>query len=215
MLLLACAAPPDSAPVVDEDVVLHLGFEGGSLVDDSPNALVAVPWPEDDVVDRIVAGPEGDALSFDGVQQFLYLEDTDSLDLGAAFTLTAWFQATPRETGARAWPIVDKYAYEDGAWTGYAAYLDGAQPYAGVYSGVESATECGGPALGVFDDGEWRAYEAVFDGESLTVSVDGEVAATCPWTLPAAANADYLEIGTRGGEYLFQGALDEITVSSG
>lgn len=77
---------------------------------------------------------------------------------------------------------------------------------------MDLATECGGPALGVFDDGAWHLFAATYDGDAVTVTVDAEVAASCPWTLPATPNADVLEVGTRGGEYFFTGALDDVTV---
>lgn len=208
-------APDPWAPLVSE-AVLHYGFEAlagpDGVVDDSPSRLDGIAYAEDDLAARIVPGPRGDALTFDGVRDFVYTPDADPLDLGGPLTLLAWIQATPRVEGAHAWPILDKYAYVAGAWTGYAAYLDGGQPYAGVYAGVETATECGGPSLGVFDDGAWHLYAAMFDGASLVVTVDASVAATCAWSLPPAANADFLEVGTRGGEYFFQGALDEVTL---
>lgn len=225
LLLLACAAPepaagaaPDTAPAdpwsaLAARAVLHLGFEelaADRAFDDSPSGLEALAWHEDDLPARAIPGPRGQALTFDGVEQFLYVEDTDALDLGATFTLMAWIRADPRDDDPE-WPILDKYAFA-GAWTGYGAWLDGGQPYAGVYAGVATATECGGARRGVFDDGAWHLYAARFDGVTVTVSVDAEVAARCDWTLAPSRNRDPLEIGTRGGSFFFKGALDELTV---
>ncbi len=230
LLLLACVSPdPAGPPAVDTadplpgdpwpalvaEAVLHLGFDAlvapDGVLDDSPSGLAGIAHDEADVARRTVPGPRGDALTFDGLADFVYVADADALDLAGPFTLLAWMRADPRD-GVRAWPLVDKYAYVDGAWTGYGAWLDGAQPYAGIYAGVETATECGGPGLGVFDDGRWHLYAAVFDGAALTVTVDADVAATCAWTLPATPNTDWLEVGTRGGSFFFAGALDEVTV---
>jgi hypothetical protein len=52
----------------------------------------------------------------------------------------------------------------------------------------------------------------VFDGTDVTVSVDAARVASCAWTAPALPNGDRLEIGTRGGQYLLRGALDEVLV---
>jgi hypothetical protein len=234
LLVAACADPrksgdtgcptcnPDRVPPADAweslvaEAVLHLGFDaegdGDALVDDSPSGLHAIAHDEDHLAARLVPGPRGNALTFDGVAEFVYLPDADVLDVPGPLTLLAWMRAVPRTDAPRAYPILDKYAYVDGAWTGYAAYLDGAQPYAGVYAGVDTATECGGPALGTFDDGAWHLFAATWDGAAVEVTVDAEVAATCTWTLPAAANTDFLEVGTRGGEFFFAGALDDVTV---
>ncbi|MFZ5478007.1 MAG: LamG domain-containing protein [Myxococcota bacterium] len=210
------AGAPDPWDALVAEAALHFGFEafvgGDEVVDDSPSGLAGVAWGEDDVAARVVAGPRGQALTFDGEREFVYVADADVLDLAGEGTLLAWMRADPRDGGPRAYPILDKYAFVDGAWTGYAAYLDGAQPYAGVYAGVETGEECGGPAIGVFDDGEWHLYAATFDGEALAVTVDGVEAARCAWSRPAWANGDFLEVGTRGGEYFFRGALDDVTV---
>jgi hypothetical protein len=220
--LLGCAAPElppslDSAEdpwaSVAASARLHLGFDSlteDAALDDSPSGFTATRWGSGDLRERVVDGPRGPALSFDGVDQFLYVEDDDRLDL-ESFTVVAWIRADSRED-APEWPILDKYALAAGAWTGYGAWLDGGQPFAGVYAGVTTGTECGGARRGVFDDGSWHLFAARFDGATVDVLVDGERAARCDWTLPPTANTDLLEVGTRGGSYFFRGALDEVTL---
>lgn len=225
MLLLAGCAEPEPAPVPGDTAaddpwttlaataVLHLGFETlteETAADDSPSGFSALRWGEGDLRDRVVDGPHGAALAFDGVDQFLYLDDAAALD-PEQFSVVAWIRADPRDDDPE-WPILDKYAFVAGAWTGYGAWLDGGQPYAGVYAGTSTATECGGARRGVFDDGEWHLYVARFDGVEVEVLVDGARVARCDWTLPPTANADFLEVGTRGGSYFFKGALDEVTL---
>jgi hypothetical protein len=153
-----------------------------------------------------VPGRFGGGLQFDGLDDWVTVADSDSLDLSHAMTLEAWVK--PTATGS-AWRTV--VLKEQNAQLTYALYAN---------------TDQGRPAGHVFTDGdtgltgpnalplnEWTHLATTWDGSTLRLFVDAAEVASMPLAAPAVTSAGVLRIGGNGvwAEW-FQGIIDEVRV---
>jgi hypothetical protein len=152
------------------------------------------------------AQPEsaGFALTFDGVDDYVTVTDTSTLDITASITLEAWVKFN---SIGHHW-IVGKDPYN----TAYQLFAD-------TYSGNEfifqinsDAQAKGGiPAVGV-----WTHVAGTYDGANLKLYVNGELVATTPYTGAITATSGPLKIGAfdylGNPWYPMDGSIEEVRV---
>jgi len=146
----------------------------------------------------------GNALNFDGVNDYVSIPDANSLDLTSSYTIEAWIKPTSFSASAG---IVSKYHSDNS--NGYLLRLAGTAPYTGInFDGLETAT-------GILEAGKWYHIAAVKSGSTRTLYING-VAVSMPngSAITTAANTDVLAIGV---DYLaspryFNGSIDEVRI---
>lgn len=156
----ACSTP-------QTNIVAHWKFDetSGTIAQDSSvnnndGTLVNGPtW---------TTGKIGNALSFDGVNDYVSIADSDSLDLSGQFTLSLWYK--PRSNigvqsifGKNNGNIYSENSYglmQSSSW---------------LYFKVDDINNGNlAPNWGPLSNGEWYHLAGVFDGSSATVYVDGQ-----------------------------------------
>jgi len=163
-----------------------------------------------------VLGRFGTALNFDGVDDYVVVTDSATLE-PSNITVEAWVRNSGSPGTYRY--IVSKY-YEDkaGSWSSYALYTGGT---GGLFFYVGSATTVvlsPGAGAGIWD-GEWHHIVGTYDGSTVRLYVDGTEVGTGTFaTLSIAYDEGDLFIGTyiaNQTRWCFPGAIDEVRIWSG
>jgi len=152
-------------------------------------------------------GKFGKALSFDGVDDYVEIPDSASLDITDAITIEAWVKPRGSYADLEFPTIVRKegaYALRFGHSTGN---LNGIVWIGGsvVYSNsIENA----------WDTTKWTHFAFVYDGQYLRLYRNGvEAASPKAYTGTIDVSANNLGIGATGeGNYLFNGIIDEVRI---
>jgi hypothetical protein len=152
------------------------------------------------------AGRFGSALSFNGVNNFVTVNDTASLDLTTGMTLEAWVYPTATMNGWRG--IVQKET------TGAIVYYLHAnsstnRPATGILVGTEKQLH----GTSRVPLNTWTHLAATYDGATQRLYVNGVQVASRAQTGPMGVSGSPLRIGGNSvwGEY-FQGRIDEVRV---
>jgi hypothetical protein len=198
-----------TVPVVLTGPVAAFGFEEGAGAvagDASPNhnnaSLSGATWS--------AAGRYGYAMSFDGVDDWLTVADSASLDLTGAMTLEAWVNPS----ALSGWRTV--LMKEGASALSYSLYANDNMPKPAVYARIAGdSSSMGNSGTSSLPVNTWTHLAATYDGGSLRIFVNGsEVASPMPLTGSMAASTSPLRIGGNalfGGEY-FQGKIDEVRI---
>jgi len=152
-------------------------------------------------------GKFGKALSFDGVDDYVEVADSSSLDITDEITIMAWVKPRGSYADLTYPTIVRKegaYGLRFGHSTGNlngVIWIGGSAVYS---NSIENA----------WDTTRWTHFAFVYDGQYLRLYRNGVEAATpkaCTGTIDVSANN--LGIGASGkGSYLFNGTIDEVRI---
>lgn len=151
------------------------------------------------------AGKYGGALSFDGVNDWVTVNDTAALDLTTGMTLEAWVNPSAVSN----WRTV--LLKEQPGGLVYALYgVNGASRPAGyVYIAGERETA----ATTNLAVNAWTHLAVTYDGARLRIFVNGAQVAAKAQAGPIAASAGVLRIGGNNiWSEFFQGLIDEIRI---
>ncbi len=154
----------------------------------------------------ITQGRFGKALSFDGVNDWVTINDAASLDLTTGMTLEAWVYPT---VSMKDWvDVVIKEATNAAAYY-LVANSDTSRPATGVSIGGEQQLHGGSWLLA----NQWTHLAATYDGTSQRLYVNGTEVASRAQSGSIAVSNGVLRIGGNSiwGEF-FKGRLDEIRV---
>ena len=156
---------------------------------------------------RITQGRFGKALSFDGVNDWVTINDTASLDLTTRMTLEAWVYPT---VDMSQWATVVFKEQPGGGLYELYANGDQSQPLTSVTVGGQYRVLSAGPWLLA---NQWTHLAATYDGTTQRLYVNGTQVAQRPQTGPIGVSNSPLRLGGNSvwGEY-FKGRLDEVRV---
>ncbi|MGH8589734.1 MAG: PKD domain-containing protein, partial [Gammaproteobacteria bacterium] len=156
---------------------------------------------------RITQGRFGKALSFDGVDDWVTVNDSASLDLTTGMTLEAWVYPTVDMTQ---WATVILKEQSGGALYELHANGDQNQPLTSLTVGGRDRLLSGGPWLLV---NQWTHLAATYDGTTQRLYVNGTQVAQRRQTGPIQVSSSPLRMGGNSiwGEF-FQGRIDEVRV---
>jgi PKD repeat protein len=186
-------------------LVAAYGFDeqtGGSVTDASGNgnngAISGATWA--------TSGRFGSALSFNGVNSWVTVQDSGSLDLSTGMSLEAWVYPTAAMSGWRD-IIMKEQPYNTVYYL--CANSDNGQPVTGVF-GTSEQILYGGTTLPPY---AWTHLAATYDGTTQRLYVNGVQVGSRPYTGIIRASASPLRIGGDGiwGEF-FQGLIDEVRI---
>ena len=198
--------PASTAASAPRGLVAAYGFEegSGSQVADASGygnggTIANATWVD--------SGAYGRALSFNGSDAVVTVDDSPSLHLKGAMTLEAWVK--PSTIGGD-WRDV-LYRGND------AYYLEASSQADGLPMGGGSFNGAGGEGQVFGDDwlpaGAWSYLAVTYDGSMLRLYVDGKEVASKPQSGMLVASHDPLQIGGDHifGQY-FEGTIDEVRV---
>lgn len=156
---------------------------------------------------RISQGRFGKALSFDGLNDWVTVNDAASLDLTTGMTVEAWVY--PTESMTRWRTLVTKESPPDRASYYLHANSDTDQPGTGVFIGGYQDL-WGGPWL---LPNTWVHLAGTYDGTTQRLYVNGTEVAKRAQSEPIEVSGGVLRIGGNSilGEF-FKGRIDEIRV---
>ena len=152
------------------------------------------------------AGKFGNALSFNGTNSWVTVNDAASLDLSSTMTLEAW--VNPTTLGAVWRTVILKEQPGELIYSLY-ANTDTTRPSANVFVTSEHETR-GTAALAI---GAWTHLAATYDGTTLKLFVNGVQVSSVAVTGAISNSTGVLRIGGNNvwGEF-FNGLIDEIRI---
>jgi len=162
------------------------------------------------------SGKFGEALSFDGVNDYVEVDDSDSLDITDEITIEAWIylnQLPPAIAGRDWYSILVKPYY------GYAYGLMYTGPYSlspnrfrFYHQGLSAGYTDGPVSLNI---SEWYHIIATYNGSKTKIYLNGGVIGSESVTGSITTNNENVFIGiNKNGEYPFNGTIDEVRIYS-
>ena len=154
-------------------------------------------------------GRYGGALAFDGIDDWVTIADTDTLDLTGGFTLSAWVNPTVLS----GWRTVIKKERPDGLVYALEAHDNAPRPAAFVNMTAGDVATSGTSALPL---DTWTHLATTFDGATLRLYVNGiEVGSTAVGS-SIVTSTDPLRIGGNAvwNDEFFEGLIDEVRIHS-
>ena len=159
---------------------------------------------------RITNGRFGNALKFNGTNNWVTVSNSPSLALSTGMTLEAWVYPTTWMSGTST--VVVKQQPNTGSYD--EAYLLAAnsssnQPMSAVWTGSELAV--GGNAQ--IPPNQWTHLASTYDGQYQSLYVNGVLVNVMPQTGPVTNSTGVLQIGGNSlfGGY-FKGYIDEVRI---
>jgi hypothetical protein len=204
--VVAGLIPASTAAWAPRGLVAAYGFEegSGSQVADASGygnggTIANATWVD--------LGAYGGALSFNGSDAVVTVDDSPSLHLRRAMTLEAWVK--PSTIGGDWRDVV--YRGNDAYYLEASSQADGLPMGGGSFNGADGEGQ-------VFGDdwlptGAWSYLAVTYDGSMLRLYVDGKEVASKPQSGMLVASRDPLQIGGDHifGQY-FEGTIDEVRV---
>jgi hypothetical protein len=191
------------------DLIAAYGFEeasGETVLDASGNGNTGTISG----ATRTTAGRFGRALVFDGVTDWVTVNDAPLLDLTGGMTLEAWVYPSSAPSLWRT--IVAKERPGQTVYFLHASSSDGSRPAVGAeVNGVERFVSGGSPLTAA----QWVHLAGTYDGTRQRLYVNGTEVASQLASGPITVSAGPLRIGGNGvwGEY-FAGRIDEVRIYS-
>jgi hypothetical protein len=196
--------PPPPAP---SGLVLALGFNeaaGATVVNDASglghNGAVREA--------QFVAGRFGNALSFDGVNDWVTVADSAALDLSSAMTMEAWVKPSV----VAGWQTV--MLKEGTATMAYELYANNDVNRPAAYFTTAGGALRAATGTAKLAANTWTHIAIAYDGVNMKVYVNGVLVRTVARAGAILATAGPLHIGGNqvwGGEF-FSGLIDEVRI---
>ncbi len=147
----------------------------------------------------------GSAGQFDGIDNYVSIPDSSSLDISSAFSIAFWIKYTSS---------VNQVIFEKNGNSGYSVQLFGGKPIINVggYGSAQSTW-----AASSWNDGNWHhvvfvvSKFAVGAGKVYVDGVDNTGSNDSAGT-PSYGSGTSLYIGGRTGTFVYSGSLDEVRI---
>ena len=199
----------DSGPEVTEDdpnLVADLGFEQGQ---EGSFEIVGAQWTD---------GLVGDALEFNGYDQYVVVDDGDALALSTAGTLEVWIRANTHRGFAGVLHKGERKDFSDEAWT---LQFWGSDGTISVIIVGEDGTLLRLSSTFTLNTDEWYHVAATWDLDTLSLYINGNLNNSGANTVGPVRQTDgRLIIGAQlsepyndsYGHVGFDGIIDEVAV---
>lgn len=145
----------------------------------------------------------GNALNFDGINDYVTIPDVNALDLTTNYTLEAWIRPTSFTNSAG---IISKSQTNTSA--GYYLGLSNTSPFTGLtFDGLQTAN-------GILEEGKWYHIAAIKEGTTRSLFINGELVTLSGTAITTAANTQVLTIGVHNLQTprYFTGSIDEVRI---
>lgn len=198
-----------------ENLVLHLRMNNNSgnvaTQDDSGNGNSIVT-----VSGAVFGANSGNVLggySLDGANDYLAINDDNSLDITNNWTMAGWINridGTLATLGRNTLFSKDGVADTTGAYNFYINPFDGSSSF--TYESNNNVPTCNAPS-GLLPDNEWHHVAITFESGSVGMYIDGELVSSCDSAPAPTANTRQLILGRRAGNNgWFKGAMDDLMI---
>jgi hypothetical protein len=156
-------------------------------------------------------GKFGNALSFDGVNDWVTVADANALDLTTGMTLEAW--VFPTANGAGAWRNVIIKERPNGEVYNLYANTTGNVPQVYVVRAAQTGAPLAATGSAMVPVNTWTHLAATYDGTTLRLYVNGTQVGTQAVSGALVVSTGVLRIGGNNlwGEF-FQGRIDEVRI---
>jgi hypothetical protein len=190
---------------IGESLLLCLSFDegNGSVAGDSSlkrfhGTVHGAEW---------VPGKFGNALKFDGIDDFVSVPDSPELRLLNGGTFMAWISY--EGSGTKAWPRILSKEKATGGEGGYHMYLDQAGDFkVRVTVNGRGHTSPEAPEMGI-----WYHVAATCDGANIRIYLNGEKILEAPQEMAFPDVDCELQIGdSPAAERPFEGLIDEVRI---
>jgi hypothetical protein len=162
-----------------------------------------------------VDGKYGKALRFDGVSNYVRVEDSNSLHLSTAVTLMAWIYLPTGATYADSY-IVAKEASNGGANLGLKIHDNSGHVVFNLgLDGGYTATQLVSTNNVVRDS--WTHVAATYDGSLIAIYINGVLDSSVSWASGFSSNTNPLTIGSKNPPYVeafINATIDEVRIYS-
>ena len=159
---------------------------------------------------RITNGRFGNALKFNGTNNWVTVSNSPSLALSTGMTLEAWVYPTTWMSGTRT--VVVKQQPNTGSYD--EAYLLAANSSANQpMSAVRTSSEVAVGGITQIPPNQWTHLATTYDGKVQSLYVNGVLVDMMPQTGPITTSTGVLQIGGNSllGGY-FKGYIDEVRI---
>ncbi len=155
----------------------------------------------------------GNALHFDGVNDYVNVPHNQLLNMSGDFTIEAWVKFEP--ASSRHHNLVSKRA--PGHKKGYVLKIDNSSAATGSGASIDNNGSSRATTVSNLHDGEWHHLAAVFDRDAnISIYFDGNLEGTDDMTSePGTLGLTYnLGLGSRpsGAGQFFHGTMDEVRI---
>lgn len=208
--------PQEQTVTATSPLVAHWAFDekgGTTSVDATANGnratLNGTKWTE---------GKFGAALEFDGVQAYVEVPDSDSLDLSESFTITAWVKLAEVGTGRQL--LLEKKDVDQGDnSTNYALYVQWTHDALALVVGDGERRVGYLSDRGLETPNEWHHIAVTFGEGKIRFYIDGEPAGVDTTTVKPCVNKGPLSIGRyvasdASPRFQLKGSLDDLRIYS-
>lgn len=155
-----------------------------------------------------LAGDSNPSASFDGLQSYLRIPSSSSLNLTSALTVEFW--AKRRTISSTYQVLVGKPGDGQSKNENYAVWLGPSNRYTAYFGDGTSWVAVQTP---VISDTNWHYVVVTHDGSTIKIYLDGVLKQMTSTTLRLTANTQPLNIGrANSNTYFFNGWLDEVAI---
>ncbi len=161
----------------------------------------------DDLVFTTISSSPGSALNFDGLNDYVNVNDNTALDLTTNYTIEVWIKPSTFKSRAG---IVSKY--QSSGANGYVLRLTNTSPYSGLtFDGASTSN-------GILTADTWYHIAAVNDNGTRHLYLNGVEQTLSGTPITVQANTDVLCIGVdfkvniESDNRCFPGAIDEVRI---
>jgi len=183
---------------LNEGLMLYLPFDGGRM----NNVIDKSPYNHTGIIHgnpKWTVGKEYLALKFECNGDYIEIPDNNLTDIADKMTVSLWLRTGLNHDGT--------FLYQDGSGIHYRIRNDG-------HLRALINTEAGGSWLDYagITDNEWHHIVVTYDGSEGRLYVDNNLADSVLLTGNLKTNANSLLIGTKLGDWYFNGMIDEIRI---
>ncbi len=161
---------------------------------------------------NITYGKRGNALEFDGIDDYIETRDNSILNITGDFSVFAWIKAKPDNDNYNV--IVGQYNIPAANSYGYLLYLTTGLIRASIYSGENGFSPY---VTGLHDlrDNQWHHVGFTFNSSVIKIYEDEIVVNSADWTYPPVMLSNRVTIGIRrpnNADLPFNGSIDEVMI---
>jgi hypothetical protein len=160
----------------------------------------------------------GNALDFDGIDDYVSIPDNDDYDVDGTLTVSHWFKTSTNQSGSG---MVTRDSSSSGSFK-YMTYLSGDSANLLFYIRQPSAlvsVQTGNLGAGYWADDKWHHIAGVFDRNAtdetkrLKLYIDGELVDTDPAYDEDIMDSDHgIDIGRWESGNEFKGTIDDVRI---
>ncbi len=157
-----------------------------------------------------VEGRHGMALSFNGVDNYVEMPVSDSLEAMNNVSAAAWINYTDAGDG---WLGILANGQQGGPWETYGLFVNRGGPFVYAVVNLDGNHATQSTANGVITPGTWHHVCSTWDGATVRIYVDGNLELEQAQSGVLTATGVPLRIGHRiGSSHFFNGIIDDVAV---